>query len=421
MTFKHAIGSLRVYGLKGLLEFLKRTAHHRSEVQKWKCFVISDKHFKPSQGITIIGNLAGPNSLSKVLRDFCINLKRAGIPYQAYNTGCPNPIPASEYEHLLTPIKDFKLNRFSTIIGMAGLPPLPKTDCKQYSIYFWEFESGLLGTYPELADPCTIIVNSNFNLATFKNQLPPTANVFKILYPFQFTGTTTSIPEKIRAKYGIATSDFMVFYNFDYCSGYHRKNPEGAVAAFATAFRNIPSAKLVFKTQNSAGRPKYAAKLKQSIRDAAIEDKVIFINNFIPQDDLVGLTNACDAYLSLHRGEGFGLGIAESMILGKPVVVTNYSGPTEFCNPDNSMLVPFRMTKMKANECDVWQDKLVDTWAEPDVNAAAEALKKLYDNPTFARQLGDRARQFIIQYFSIENFKASVMAFLSATQTNAPA
>jgi glycosyltransferase involved in cell wall biosynthesis len=34
----------------------------------------------------------------------------------------------------------------------------------------------------------------------------------------------------------------------------------------------------------------------------------------------------CDCYVSLHRSEGFGLTIAEAMLLGKPVIATRYGG-----------------------------------------------------------------------------------------------
>ncbi len=51
------------------------------------------------------------------------------------------------------------------------------------------------------------------------------------------------------------------------------------------------------------------------------------------------LVNLCDAFISLHRAEGFGLAIAEAMFMGKPVIVTNYSGNTEFTLASNSCLV----------------------------------------------------------------------------------
>ena len=37
-----------------------------------------------------------------------------------------------------------------------------------------------------------------------------------------------------------------------------------------------------------------------------------------------------DVYVSLHRSEGFGLVMAESMYVGTPVIATDWSGNTEF-------------------------------------------------------------------------------------------
>ena len=44
----------------------------------------------------------------------------------------------------------------------------------------------------------------------------------------------------------------------------------------------------------------------------------------------------CDCYASLHRSEGFGITMAEAMLLGKPVIATGYSGNLDFMRPENS-------------------------------------------------------------------------------------
>ena len=53
-----------------------------------------------------------------------------------------------------------------------------------------------------------------------------------------------------------------------------------------------------------------------------------------------------DCYVSLHRSEGFGLTLAESMALGKPVIATGYSGNTDFMTPANSYLVDWTLTEV---------------------------------------------------------------------------
>ena len=46
----------------------------------------------------------------------------------------------------------------------------------------------------------------------------------------------------------------------------------------------------------------------------------------LDRDELRALQNLCDSFVSLHRSEGYGLGLAECMYLGKPVIGTNWSG-----------------------------------------------------------------------------------------------
>ncbi len=61
---------------------------------------------------------------------------------------------------------------------------------------------------------------------------------------------------------------------------------------------------------------------------------------------MVALLACADAYVSLHRSEGFGLGMAESMYLGKPVIGTAYSGNVDFMTQENSYLVDYRIKRI---------------------------------------------------------------------------
>ena len=57
---------------------------------------------------------------------------------------------------------------------------------------------------------------------------------------------------------------------------------------------------------------------------------VRLIDHYLPAEDNQRLLATCDAYVSLHRSEGFGIGMAEAMLRGKPVVATAYGGNTDF-------------------------------------------------------------------------------------------
>ena len=108
----------------------------------------------------------------------------------------------------------------------------------------------------------------------------------------------------------------------------------------------------------------------------------------LSREESYGLLNACDAYVSLHRSEGFGLTMAEAMFFGKPVIATAYSGNLDFMSADNSLLIPYEMTPLTLDH-PVYRKG--NRWAEPSVPAAAEAMRRLVEQPDLARSLGERA------------------------------
>lgn len=414
MTLSHIIGSIKRYGLRGIVEYILRYHKTKSFANELSKTLIRTPDYQPEHGITIIGSISFGGSLSKVLRDFIKMLKMAEIPHQVFDTGCDNPIPESEYQHLLTPQDGFRLNRFDHIIGMFSLPKLPKLDAHLSRFGFWEFEEGFCEAYPEFLEPPDVLATSDFNQVVMTKSVPTGVKVHKILYPFQFDAQNIPAKNIIRAKYGLSPSDFVIFFNFDFRSGFFRKNPEGLIRAFARAFRDLPDTKLVFKTMRANQFPHFVDRINQLCKNEGIWDRFVSIDSYIPQEDIVGLTNACDVYASLHRGEGFGLGIAEAMSLGKAVVVTNYSAPTEFCNEDNALLVPYQMVPVRTDQRDINEYKYVTHWAEPDIDAAATSLRELYNKPDLRAGIGANAKKFIAEYFSFENFKKSVRDFLSS-------
>jgi glycosyltransferase involved in cell wall biosynthesis len=103
--------------------------------------------------------------------------------------------------------------------------------------------------------------------------------------------------------------------------------------------------------------------------------------------------------MSLHRSEGFGLPIAEAMLLGTPVIVTNWSGNVDFCNEGNSYLVDADMIPVKSEHPEFRKLGTLK-WANPRVTHAAAMLKKLYDDPENARIVGMRGKNESLAFFS---------------------
>jgi glycosyltransferase involved in cell wall biosynthesis len=104
---------------------------------------------------------------------------------------------------------------------------------------------------------------------------------------------------------------------------------------------------------------------------------------------LHALINACDIVLSLRHSEGFGLVLAEAMLLGKPAITTGWSGDMTFMDPTSAALVGYRL--VPANDPrHVYEGA---SWAEPAEAEAVAHLRHLADDPSARLALGTRARQ----------------------------
>jgi len=199
-------------------------------------------------------------------------------------------------------------------------------------------------------------------------------------------------PRCERADYGLPDNAVLFFFNFDANSSDHRKNPWGVIRAFEAAFtdneRRGP-VRLVLKTQNLDTHPEMRTALEEQL-DAV---NGILLNGELPRDRMNGLLGSIDVYASLHRAEGFGLGLAEAMFLGKPVIATAYSGNMDFTTRANSCLVGYARRAVQESDHDlsphgrvVYEPGLV--WAEPNIPQAARWMRYLYDHPDERTRIG---------------------------------
>ena len=402
--------NFRLWGWKGVFRYVPQQIEKWRVRQKISRFVRSSGD-SPRRGITLIGGFSDRTSLSKVFRDFAYRLKEADIPFQAYDPTPAREIPEEDYTDIITPDKDFDLYKYDHVIdNIAGLfvLPLPKA-IKHGSITFWEFDSGIIEGYPHILQTPNVIAMSDFNYDYFRKALPQSIGVYKILYPFRFNPGELDDTTTVRRRYDIGENDFVVFFNF--ALGTARKNPEGVIKAFAIAFKGNSSAKLVFKVVGAKKHSDELERINKLVSKECLSDNVKIVTQYLPMKELYDLTNACDVYISLHRGEGFGLGVAEAMSLGKTVVVTDYSSTKEFCNSLNSFPIPFKLTRFSASQPHL-PYRGVKEWAEPDIQSAASALSRIFQDSSLRHQIAQRAQNDILSHFSTEKFRESINAFL---------
>lgn len=176
-----------------------------------------------------------------------------------------------------------------------------------------------------------------------------------------------------------------------------RKNPEGIVRAFRNAFpEGKEPVELLVKLSNGHHNP---AGLDTFRRLAGGDRRIRVLEGSLSAIEMNDLYASADCFVSLHRSEGLGLGIAQAMMLGRPVIATGYSGPMDFMGASTACLVPYRLVPVRR---DAYPDWLGQEWAEPDERAAAVYMKELAGNPGAGGAIGHRAAESVRSHFSAE-------------------
>ena len=193
---------------------------------------------------------------------------------------------------------------------------------------------------------------------------------------------------------------------FDFWSTAERKNPAGVINAFQRAFpRNeaeAPAVRLLIKASSAEQFPEKNKALKTL---SGGDPRIRWIEALLPQAQLDALYGQADALVSLHRAEGFGLTLAEAMAMGIPVIATGYSGNLEFMPPGSAELIPWSPKTIETSQGDYPAGAL---WAEPDLDAAAAAMRRLALDPVAAQRLGARGQASVRERLSSERLSAIV-------------
>lgn len=198
-----------------------------------------------------------------------------------------------------------------------------------------------------------------------------------------------------KRHFGLPNDAFVFLYTFDSFSYFARKNPFDAIRAFKQAFpRASENVRLVLKTMNGDETSENWRSMLELIGN---ETRIVIINRTINRAEVLALFDAADCFVSLHRSEGFGRGPAEAMYLGKPVIVTNYSGNTDFTLPDNSCLVDYELVPVEEGEYPFHQGQV---WAQPDVENAAWHMRRVWEDAEFRSLIGSRASSYLKEHFS---------------------
>lgn len=195
-----------------------------------------------------------------------------------------------------------------------------------------------------------------------------------------------------RAEFDLAEQRFLYLFSFDFGSFSTRKNPYAAIRAFQKAFSlERTDVGLVIKSQGGENRPEKLRELQKQIMG---DPRITLIDRTMSRDQVLGLQSICDAFVSLHRSEGLGLGLAECMAQGKPVIGTAYSGNLEFMTNENSCLVDYDLVPIQPGQ--YLYDQPGVSWAEPNIDHAAWHMKKLFADRTYYQNIATAGQEDIL-------------------------
>ena len=351
-----------------------------------------------SLGVTLVGYHRADFGLSQALRYTAKAFEKVHFPFAVRElTPRLQGIDQSNraMDPYLAPYCSYPIN--CLVINPDLLYKLPSWIAysewgRRYNIGYWFWE---LPNFPQewrYAIPLIdeIWVNTEFNARAMAQAHP---RVIKIPFGLEFDQPK---PKFTRAYFDLPRSGFLFLVTFDFNSLVTRKNPAGAIEAFLAAFSHSQQdVFLIIKSMHGQLHTSAYKKLKLYARH---DPRIIFIDQSMSTEEARGLLQCADCYVSLHRSEGLGLGMAESMYLGKPVIATAYSGNLEFMNDSNACLVDYTEIAVAPEEYPHAQNQV---WAEPNLQTAALGMQKIFADDKYREALGANAQVYMLEHHSL--------------------
>jgi glycosyltransferase involved in cell wall biosynthesis/2-polyprenyl-3-methyl-5-hydroxy-6-metoxy-1,4-benzoquinol methylase len=360
----------------------RRLARRRSQA-----FVAAAPAERPPDlvpGVNVAGYFRAELGVGEAARHLIAGIKHAEIPYSTLTYAATTSRQEHHFEGERSggPVYDTNIicvnaDQILAFVREVG----PELLAHRYTIGLWWWE---IGHFPEFLHDAFQAVDEVWVGSDFVAEAVA-ATTSKPVVTLPLGIEPPKVKAMSRAQLGLPDG-FVFLFSFDFLSVFERKNPLGLIEAFERAFEPGDGPTLVLKSIN--GDQTLAA--AEKLRLAARRDDILLIDEYLSSEEKNALMATCDAYVSLHRSEGFGLTMAEAMALGKPVIATGYAGNLMFMTDENSYLVPYRLAPIPPG-CEPYPAGI--EWAEPDVEAAAKLMRYVYEHQDEARAKGERARR----------------------------
>lgn len=130
--------------------------------------------------------------------------------------------------------------------------------------------------------------------------------------------------------------------------------------------------------------------------------KVHLLHGAMSDSEVAGLYRhpKIKAFVSLTRGEGYGLPILEAAASGLPIIATGWSGHTEFLKHGKYIAVSHKLVKIPQSRVDGKIFIQNSCWAEPDEADFKRRAKKFLESQSTPREWARELRGKVLQEYS---------------------
>jgi GT2 family glycosyltransferase/glycosyltransferase involved in cell wall biosynthesis/septal ring factor EnvC (AmiA/AmiB activator) len=366
-----------------------------------------------TDGVNLVGYFRGEFGLGELSRMAARAFDAVAVPFSVidYREVGPHGSADNSLEHWISNTQRFKTNVLN--INADILPALffkfgESFFSGRYNIGYWAWE---LPKCPPEFDLAFNMVDEVWAISEFTTKSLQTRSPVPVINMPLAVSTPVTQGRYSKAYFGLREGGFQFIFTFDAASYLARKNPIAAVRAFKRAFpRGDENANLLLKTMNvPTGDPLWDA----VTAEAKTDRRIAIMAKRLSRDEVVGLASVCDAFVSLHRSEGFGFSLAEAMLLGKPLVATNYSGTREFAHEGTACVVDYQMVPVPEDCYPFWQNQV---WAEPDVEHAGALMRRLVNDDQYRAEIARAGQCFVRDHLNAKVIGARYAARLDETK-----
>jgi glycosyltransferase involved in cell wall biosynthesis len=334
-----------------------------------------DLPLRLEDGLCITGHLCSEIGLGEAARNLAYACDTQRVPLSLWNL----PLPGRENEQEFAT----KCNRLNTrkaqlmVFGLSSLDQLEQETTRgavNILYPYWELGRVPPQWFTRVHRFDEVWAPSTFIAGAFPDVLGR---------PVRLVRQPVRLPAVVPPRRS-GRDTLRLFTYLDFDSYGVRKNPTAAVnafqAAFAPAQRDVELVVKIRGTQDHGLR-------RWLMRAAAADRRIMVIDRTLDRLRMNELMAGCDAFVSLHRSEGFGFGAAEALAAGRAVVATDYGGTTDFITPTTGYPVDYVLEPVRPGE---YVESEGQVWATARQDAAVAALRSIHADPAEAEARAGR-------------------------------